>query len=67
LHHMLRIENGNICFRLIIHFHNSPILAAKVRQIFDICKFLPYFLQLFDYFTTFPVTSYIFSPRRMKI
>jgi hypothetical protein len=67
LHQTCRLEVHNLSCWLTIHFHNFPILGAKVRQIFDICKFLPYFLQLNDYFTTFPVTSYIFSPRRMKI
>jgi hypothetical protein len=42
-------------------------LAAKVRQIFDICKFLPYFLPNLRYFTNLPVASNSFSPRRMKI
>jgi len=67
LHHVLRINGHDFCFRIFIHFHNSlSNLAAKVRQIFDICKFLPYFLQLNDYFTNLPVASNIFSPRRIK-
>ena len=67
LHHVLRINGHDFCFRIFIHFHNSlSNLAAKVRQIFDICKFLPYFLQQIVYFTNLPVASNIFSPRRMK-
>ncbi len=66
-------RSKNFCYLyhwlIIILFHKSHFFksAAKVRQIFDICKFLPYFLQLKDYFTKRPVASYIFSPRRMYI
>ena len=66
-HQTCRLEVHNLCHWFLIHFHNFPILAAKVRQIFDICKFLPYFLPNLHYFTKRPVASYSFSPRRMKI
>ena len=48
-------------FSIIVSF-----LAAKVRQIFDICKFLPYFFAFLHYFTILPLTSYICPPRRMN-
>ncbi len=53
--------------KLSVFSNQFSVSAAKVRQIFDICKSLPYFLPNLVYFTSLPVTSYIFSPRRMKI
>ena len=72
IHQTRRLEVHHLSCWFLIHFHKSIIItflksAAKVRQIFDICKFLPYFLHQNDYFTSFPVASNSFSPRRMKI